>query len=69
MEPYTEPGKFGAHASPLYAMLAKGHKDVKLTEGEMQRLVLFMESNASYFGHDHDIPAQAEGRVVPPVLQ
>jgi hypothetical protein len=69
VEPYTEPGKFGAYASPLYAKLAKGHHDVKLSEDERLRLVLFMDSNAAYFGHDHDIPAQAEGRVVPPVLQ
>jgi hypothetical protein len=67
--PYTEPGKFGAYASPLYAMLAKGHHDVKLSDDERLRLVLFMDSNASYFGHDHDIAAQAEGRIVPPILQ
>ena len=69
VEPYTEPGKFGAYASPLYMMLDKGHHDVKLTDEERLRLVLFMESNASYFGHDHDIQAQADGRVVPAVLQ
>jgi len=69
VDPYTEPGKFGAYASPLYAMLAKGHNGVKLTEADLQRLVLFMESNASYFGHDHDIQAQAAGQVVSPVLQ
>jgi hypothetical protein len=67
--PYTKPGAFGANASPLYAMLNKGHNGVKLTEEEMQRLVLFMESNASYFGHDNDIEAQAGGQVVLPVLQ
>ena len=67
--PYTEPGKFGAYASPLYAMLAKGHHDVKLTDEEMRRLVLFMESNASFLGHDHDARAQADGWVVYPMLQ
>jgi len=67
--PYTEPGKFGAYASPLYAMLSKGHHDVKLTDEEMRRLVLFMESNASFFGHDHDPRGQADGWVVYPVLQ
>lgn len=69
VEPYTEPGTFGTYSSRLYTMLAKGHNGVKLTDQEMQRLVLFMESNASYFGHDHDIAAQAEGQVVPPILQ
>ena len=69
VQPYTEPGQFGALASPLYAMLSKGHHDVKLTDEEMRRLVIFMESNAAYFGHDHDTDAQAEGKVVYPVLQ
>ena len=69
VQPYTEPGKFGALASPLYAMLSKGHHDVKLTDEEMRRLVIFMESNAAYFGHDHDTDAQAEGKIVSPVLQ
>ncbi len=67
--PYTEPGKFGAYASPLYAMLAKGHHEVKLTDEELRRLVLFMESNASFLGHDHDARAQADGWVIYPVLQ
>ena len=69
VQPYTEPGKFGAYASPLYAMLAKGHHDVKLSDDEMGRLVLFMESNAAYFGHDDNIRAQADGTVVPPAIQ
>ena len=67
--PYTEPGKFGAYASPLYAMLVKGHHGVRLTDGEMRRLVLFMESNASFLGHDHAARAQADGWIVYPVLQ
>ena len=67
--PYTEPGKFGAYASPLYALLAKGHHDVKLTGEETQRLVLFMESNAAYFAHDENVRAQADGAVVLPALQ
>ncbi len=69
VQPYTEPGKFGAYASPLYALLSKGHHDVKLREEEMRRLVLFMESNGAYFGHDADVRAQADGLVVRPVLQ
>jgi hypothetical protein len=67
--PYTEPGKFGAYASPLYAMLLKGHHDVKLTDEEMHRLVLFMESNASFLGHDHDARGQADGWIIYPILQ
>ena len=67
--PYTEPGKFGCYASPLYAMLAKGHHGVTLTDEEMRRLVLFMESNASFLGHDHDARGQADGWIIYPILQ
>ena len=67
-EPSTIPGKFGAYASPLYKMLAKGHHDVKLTDEDMRRLVLFMESNASFLGHDHDARSQADGWIIYPVL-
>jgi hypothetical protein len=49
--------------------LAKGHHDVKLTDDERHRLVIFMESNAAYFGHDENIRAQADGAVVMPALQ
>ena len=69
VEPYTEPGKFGAYASPLHALLTKGHHDVRLTAEERLRLALFMESNAAYFGHDENIQAQARGEIVRPVLQ
>ena len=67
--PHTEPGKFGAMASPLHTLLEKGHHDVVLTAEERLRLLLFMDSNASYFGHDHNIAAQARGDRVLPVLQ
>jgi len=67
-EPSTIPGKFGAYASPLYQMLVKGHHDVKLSDDEMRRLVLFIESNASFLGHDHDARAQADGWIIYPML-
>jgi hypothetical protein len=69
VEPFTLPGKFGSHASRLYAMLAKGHHDVKLTEEETLRLALFMDSNAAYFGHDREFERQALGEIVRPALQ
>ena len=67
-EPSTYPGKFGAYASPLYKMLAEGHKDVKLSDEDMRRIVLFIESNASFLGHDVAPVAQAEGWIVHPTL-
>jgi hypothetical protein len=69
VQPYTEPGKFGAYDSPLYALLAKGHHGVKLTDDERNRLVIFMEANSAYFGHDADLRAQADGARVEPVLE
>ncbi|HPK37989.1 MAG TPA: hypothetical protein PLH01_06885 [Kiritimatiellia bacterium] len=69
VEPFTLPGRFGSYASRLHAMLAKGHHNVKLTEEENLRLTLFMDSNAAYFGHDHELERQALGEIVHPVLQ
>jgi hypothetical protein len=68
-EPYTIPGQFGAKGSKLYAMLKAGHKDVKLTGDEMRRLVIWMDSNGLFHGHDQELLAQAEGKVVPPSMQ
>ena len=61
---YTLPMTFGANASKLYKILKGGHHDVKLTAGEMHRLILWMDSNVLYFGHDADVPKQAAGEVV-----
>ena len=68
-EPYTVPGQFGALGSKLYAMLATGHKDVKLGDEEMRRLVIWMDSNGLFHGHDQELLAQSEGKVIAPVLQ
>ncbi|MDA3925160.1 MAG: NPCBM/NEW2 domain-containing protein [Kiritimatiellae bacterium] len=67
-EPSTYPGKFGAYRSPLYKMLVKGHHDVNLSDEDMRRIVLFIESNASFLGHDVAPVAQAEGWIVYPTL-
>jgi hypothetical protein len=68
-EPYTVPGQFGAKGSKLFAMLEAGHGKVKLSDDERLRLTLWMDSNGLFLGHDHDVLAQAEGKIVPPVLQ
>ena len=62
---YTLPLTFGANASKLHKMLRAGHHDVALTADELHRLVLWMDSNALYFGHDADVPRQAAGEAVP----
>lgn len=61
---YTAPQSTGAYASPLYALLKKGHHDVSLTPDEWERLLVFMGSNAQYVGHDHDVDAQRDGKIV-----
>ena len=64
---YTQPTSFGANASKLYKMLKAGHHDAALTPEELHRLVLWMDSNVLYFGHDSDMAKQAAGEVVPVV--
>ena len=66
---YTAPRTTGAWASPLYHTLKKGHHGVKLTSDEWERLLVFMGSNAQYVGHDHEVDAQRDGKVVPPPME
>ena len=68
-DPYTIPGQFGAKASKLYAMLKAGHHEVKLTDEEMWRLTIWMDSNGLFHGHEQGLLAQSEGKVVPPAMQ
>lgn len=46
----TIPGEFGARASKLYAMLRGGHKDVKLSPEEMNRLIVWLDSVSQFYG-------------------
>ncbi len=64
VQPYSEPGKAGALASPLYAKLKAGHKGVRLTDEEMRRLVVFMDSHCAYISHDTRPLDQCLGRKV-----
>ncbi len=68
-EPSTFPGRFGARRSRLYEMLVKGHHDVELPPEDFRRLVIWMDSNGLFFGHEDDIAAQAAGEVVWPSLE
>ncbi len=67
--PRTVPGKFGALASKLYPMLRKGHHDVRLSDADMRRIILWLDCNSDFFGAYHDLEQQARGEVVLPVLQ
>ncbi len=68
-EANTLPGKFGARRSRLYELLVKGHHDVKLPPEDLRRLVIWMDSNGLFYGHDGDIRRQAEGLCVPPPME
>jgi hypothetical protein len=49
-EPLTEPLRFGAIASPLTALLEKGHGKVTLTPAEWTRLYTWMDANGAFYG-------------------
>lgn len=63
---YSLPGQDGARASKLYAMLVKGHHDVKLTPDEMRRITLWIDCNSNFYGAYTDLDQQARGAVVFP---
>lgn len=65
VESYTVPGQFGARASKLYRMLKAGHHDVTLSDDAWRRLIIWMDSNMLFFGHDAEILRQAAGEIVP----
>lgn len=49
-EPLTKPLRFGALASPLAAMLEKGHGKVALAPDEWERLNIWMDANGEFYG-------------------
>jgi hypothetical protein len=63
---YSTPGQVGARASKLYQMLAAGHHAVKLTDGEMRRITLWLDCNSNFYGAYHDPEKQARGEMVMP---
>jgi len=67
--PRTIPGQFGARASKLYQMLAKGHNKLKLPPEDMHRITLWLDANSDFFGSYENIEAQAKGEVVQPTME
>ncbi|MBO7654890.1 MAG: hypothetical protein J6U40_08200, partial [Kiritimatiellae bacterium] len=58
-EPLTVPLTFGALASPLLKRLESGHGGVTLTDGEMYRMILWMDANGACWG-TYDEKSQRE---------
>jgi len=65
----TVPGKFGARASKLYQLLAKGHYDLKLPAEDLHRITLWLDTNSDFFGAYENTDAQARGEVVKPKVE
>ncbi len=57
------PYAWGAHRSRLIDMLRAGHNDVKLSEEELDRLITWIDLNASYYGtYESNYPNHLFGR-------
>jgi len=67
----TIPGNFGAHASPLYKLLKEGHHDVKLSDEEMHRIVLWLDCLSNFYGvyEREGGEAQLRGELAWPTLE
>ncbi|MGL4595208.1 MAG: discoidin domain-containing protein [Thermoguttaceae bacterium] len=67
----TTPGKFGAIASPLYKLLKDGHHEVKLSNEEMHRIILWLDCLSNFYGvYEKDGgEAQLRGEIVFPTLE
>jgi len=64
--PRTEPGIYGANASPLYQRLAGGHGS--LSKDELHTFAIWMDSGtAQFFGDYHSVSTQLSGGVVTPL--
>jgi hypothetical protein len=67
--PRTIPGQFGAKASRLYAILQKGHYEVKLLPEDLHRITLWLDCSSDFFGAYENTEAQARGEIVRPTLE
>ena len=63
--------KFGAKASKLYNMLKEGHHDVKLSDEDMHRITVWLDSCSVFYGvyEKEGGEAQLRGEVVYPTLE
>lgn len=65
---YSLPGEEGARASRLFALLEKGHHEVKLPDEDRRRIALWLDANSNFYGAYHDEKIQAAGGLVRPAL-
>ena len=69
VEPETIPGKFGARASTLFKQLEKGHNDVKLSQADLHRITLWLDSDSNFFGSYDHVSEQSSGKIVRAALE
>ncbi|MFH1269071.1 MAG: hypothetical protein ABIK89_25370, partial [Planctomycetota bacterium] len=67
----TIPGRFGARASKLTTILQEGHYDVKLSEEEIHRLMVWLDCSSMFYGvyEKEGGEAQLRGLVARPTLE
>jgi len=67
----TTPGKFGARASKLFKMLKEGHHDVKLSDEDMHRITIWLDSCSLFYGvyEEEGGKAQLRGEIARPTLE
>lgn len=67
----TIPGKFGARVSKLYQILKAGHHDVKLTDEEMHRITVWLDSASNFYGvyEKEGGLSQLRGEIAKPTLE
>ncbi len=67
----STPGKVGARTSKLYELLEKGHYDVKLSQQEMHRITVWLDSYSPFYGvyEPEAGKAQLRGEIVRPTLE
>lgn len=64
----TEPGRFGAHASPLMEYLDARHHGVALDDEDDRRIIVWLDANSDFLGAYEDVEAQRRGEIVWPTL-
>jgi len=67
----STPGQVGARASKLYELLENGHYDVNLSEEDMHRITVWLDSYSQFYGVYEPEAGQAQlrGEVVRPALE
>ncbi|MBM4031518.1 MAG: hypothetical protein FJ291_06985, partial [Planctomycetes bacterium] len=67
----TTPGQFGARGSKLFAMLEKGHHDLKLSAEDLRRLTLWLDCVSMFYGvfEREGGKVQLSGGIAKPTLE